>query len=323
MVRKPLIDIGRRLARWATDLVEKPLPPPAAPTDLYNRIEDTWFVLFQVAQLAGGDWLERCRRAALADLARQEANDADGGRDADLLADVREVLYQKNKERLHTDELCEALVAMEESPWSAVRGGKGVNGYYLRTHLGDFVPKDAEKIAPRKWRGDNGEARGYHESHFEDAFNRYLGRQLPSKTPKSATDGPNIDASASARGPKHPSHPSKRSQEGDNADKSNTSSATDESTTPVSRASHPSQDGENGTDPGGNYGSRARVQTQQNEASPGGAAREEVTKSSAAGQVQTAPHGAQTDSDSPNKLPATELPRGVSVRRRSPPKEED
>jgi hypothetical protein len=269
------------------------------------------------------NWRASIGQAALADLARQEANDADGGRDADLLADVWEVFYQTNKVRLHTDELCAELNIMAEAPWGAVNGGKGVDGYYLRKHLTDFLPNDAEKIAPRKWREGTVEARGYHEKHFEDAFNRYLGRQLPSKTPKSTVSGRDIDASARARGPKHPSHPSQRSQEDDNADKSNASSATDESTAPVSRASHPSQDDENGTDPAGDSGSPARVQTQQNEASPGGAAREEVTKSSSPGQVQTAPHGAQTDSDSPNKLPTTELPRGVSVRRRSPPKEEN
>jgi hypothetical protein len=200
MVRGPLIDIGRHLARWAADLPAKTLAKPSAPTDLYNRIEDKWFVLFQVAELAGVDWPERCRRAARADVVRQDAYDADGGRDADLLADVWEAFYQKNKKRLHTDKLCDALVAMEESPWSAVNSGKGVNGYYLRKHLADFLPDDAEKIEPRKWREGAVEARGYHESHFEDAFNRYLGRKLPSKTQKSAAGGRDLDAAASARG---------------------------------------------------------------------------------------------------------------------------
>jgi Protein of unknown function (DUF3631) len=105
--RGPLIDVGRRLARWAADLPAKPLPRPA-PTGLHNRIEDAWFVLFQLAELAGGDWPERCRKAARADLARQEANDADGGRDADLLADVWTIFFEQNKMRLRTDDLCSA-----------------------------------------------------------------------------------------------------------------------------------------------------------------------------------------------------------------------
>ena len=322
MVRGPLIDIGRRLARWAADLPAKPLPQPDALTGLYNRIEDKWFVLFQVAELAGGDWPQRCRKAASADLARQEANDADGGRDADLLADVWQVFYEKNKERLHTDELCEALIAMDESPWGGVNGGKGVNGYYLRTHLADFVPEDAEKIAPRKWRGDKGEARGYHEKHFEDAFSRYLGCQLPSKTRKSAADYRETDPSARARGPEHPSHPSQPSQGDNSADKSHASGATDGSTTPASHPPNPSQDDETGSHPGDASGSQPRAQPQENEVSPGVVADEEATTASSAGQIQHAPHGVQTASDGPNKDRRDEFPRGVSVRRRRPPKTE-
>ena len=53
---------------------------------------------------------------------------------------------------MHTAELCDALNAMSESPWSSANRGKPVDGYYLRTHLADFVPVDAEKIAQRKWR---------------------------------------------------------------------------------------------------------------------------------------------------------------------------
>ena len=63
-----------------------------------------------------------------------------------------------------------------------MNGGKGVDGYFLKKHLADFMPDDPEKIAPRKWREGAVQARGYHERHFEDSFNRYLGRRLPSET---------------------------------------------------------------------------------------------------------------------------------------------
>jgi Protein of unknown function (DUF3631) len=66
--RGPLIDIGRRLARWAADLKE--LPDPDLPSELYSRSEDCWHNHFQIAKAAGGDWPERCRKAALTDLAR-------------------------------------------------------------------------------------------------------------------------------------------------------------------------------------------------------------------------------------------------------------
>jgi hypothetical protein len=222
--RGPLIDVGRRLARWARDLTAKSLPRPAA-TGLHNRIEDEWFVLFQVAELAGGDWPERCRKAARADLARQEANDADGGRDADLLADVWTIFFDHNKVRLHTDDLCNALRHFEESPWNAVNGGKGVDGYFLKKHLADFMSGDPEKIAPRKWREGAIQARGYHERHFEDSFIRYLGRRLPSETRNSAA-GNNSPSSHTAQ--KNPSHPSDPSKGSDNDSKSHANDGADE-----------------------------------------------------------------------------------------------
>jgi Protein of unknown function (DUF3631)/Toprim domain len=235
--RGPLIDVGRRLARWAADLPAKALPRPA-PTGLHNRIEDSWFALFQVAEMASGDWLERCRKAALADLARQEANDADGGRDADLLADVWTIFFEQNKVRLHTEDLCNALRSLEESPWGALNGGKGVDGYFLKKHLADFMPGDPEKIAPRKWRDGAIQARGYHERHFEDSLRRYLGRGLPSETRNYAAG---TTSTSSHTGPQNPSHPSHPPKNGDNSSKSDTYDGTGESAPASHSRPHPSQ----------------------------------------------------------------------------------
>jgi Protein of unknown function (DUF3631) len=90
---------------------------------------------------------------------------------------------------MHTTDLCDALNTMDESPWSAANHGKPVDGFYLRTHLADFVPADAENIAPRKWRGPTGQARGYREKHFEDAFERYLDKLIPSTIPNTVSGG--------------------------------------------------------------------------------------------------------------------------------------
>jgi hypothetical protein len=195
--RGPLIDIGRQLARFAADF-KAALPDMHLPADLFNRVEDCWTTLFQIAQLAGGDWPERCRKAALADVARLEADDADGGRNADLLADIWEVFYvgceermgaNDGRNRMLTTTLCNALTDMSESPWGKVNRGKPVDGYYLRTHLADFIPPNAEDIAARKWyvQGNKTQLRGYDEAHFEDAFMRYLGKPLPSVTPKTSS----------------------------------------------------------------------------------------------------------------------------------------
>ena len=240
--RGPLIEIGRKLARWAADLGE--LPDPDMPPDLFNRIEDKWFVLFQVAEIAGGEWPERCRKAALADLEREDANDADGGQSADLLADVWQVFHEHGVVRMFTKALCQALNDMTESPWKTANHGKQVDGYFLRKHLRDFVPDNAESIAPRKWREGSDHAHGYYETHFQDAFSRYLDKGLPSEK-KNEKGGKNDaraqtgkdDARTHGAEPSIPSvHPS---QTVENEAGSNIYTGTDEKTPSVPHTSHP------------------------------------------------------------------------------------
>ena len=321
--RGPLIDIGRRLTRWAVDLKE--LPDPHMPAALFNRVEDKWFVLLQVAEAAGGEWPARCRAAALADLAREEANDADGGRNADLLADVWEIFHETGKEKMHTEELCQKLVAMDESPWSVANRGHPVDGYYLRKHLADFVPDDAEKIAPRKWREGSVQARGYNERHLEDAFDRYLGRRLPSAAPKSDagvadkekhSSGAATDASAPA---------SHSSNVDENTDKSDACAGTDESPDP---SPHPSQTMKetSGDGCGSDVTEKpSREKHQSNEASPGsGPDGMDGTDTLAPLRAHSScdPSESQPASDNPRTEDVLEFPRGATGRRRKKPRAE-
>jgi len=321
--RGPLIDIGRRLARWAADLKE--LPDPNMPAALFNRVEDKWFVLFQVAEAAGGDWPARCRRAALADLAREEANDADGGQRRPARRRVGGLPRDRQGEDAHRRTLPKtrrygrvAVARCEPRP-------SGVDGYYLRKHLADFVPDDAEKIAPRKWREGSAQARGYHERHFEDAFDRYLGRRLPSAAPKSDagvaekdkhSSGTATDASAPA------SHPSNVDE---NNNKSDAYAGTDESPGP---SPHPSQTmKETSWDGCGPDVTEkpSREKHQSNEASPGSG------PDGMDGTDTLAPLGAHSfcgpsesepASDNPDAEDVLEFPRGATGRRRKKPRAE-
>jgi putative DNA primase/helicase len=215
--RGTLIDIGRRFMRWAADLGE--LPDPDLPKDLFNRIEDRWFVLFQIAGLAGGDWLERCRKAAMADLALGKADAADGGPDGDLLRDVWQVFHASKKPRMFTKEICSSLLALDESPWTTTKHGQPVDEYYLKAHLRDFLPEDAEKIAPRKWTEGKVQARGFDQLHLEDAFRRYLSEGLPCPSPppqQNQTAQPTAKEDGSSKEAfKHPPTPSSLSADGD------------------------------------------------------------------------------------------------------------
>jgi putative DNA primase/helicase len=228
--RGPLIDIGRQLARWADDL--KGLPDPNMLADLFNRVEDKWFVLFQIALLAGGDWPERCRKAAMADLKREEANDADGGAEGDLLGDVWRIYYEKGVVRLHTTELCASLINLSEAPWGTANRGGAITEYYLRKHLHDFLPEDVETIALRQWRDTHGQkVRGYHELHFQDAFERYLGKGLPSVEAKPTSQAQDTHPPGGSTHPGHPGHPR---QDDETPAKSSSNAASD--TSPASEA---------------------------------------------------------------------------------------
>jgi hypothetical protein len=209
--RGGLIDVGRKFMRWAADLGE--LPDPDLPRDLFNRIEDRWFVLFQIASLAKGNWPERCKRAALGDFRQGRADAADGGPEGDLLRDIWEIFYASKQTRMFTKEICSRLLALDESPWMTANGGKPVDDWYLRAHLRDFLPGEPEKIAQRKWSEGKVEARGFDQLHLADAFKRYLGRGLPcplvkqnqSNRSTASEDHSSDGASKHSSGPSNPS----------------------------------------------------------------------------------------------------------------------
>ena len=67
--------------------------------------------------------------------------------------------------------------------------GKPIDEYYLRAKLRGYVTPfnkgGTNGMPSRQWRPHNSPNHkwGYHELHFRDAFQRYLGEGLPSETP--------------------------------------------------------------------------------------------------------------------------------------------
>lgn len=62
-----LNELGQKCARWGRDNFEKlRSSDPAIPSGLDDRAADAWEPLFAIADLAGKDWPERARKAALA-----------------------------------------------------------------------------------------------------------------------------------------------------------------------------------------------------------------------------------------------------------------
>ena len=198
---------GRKFARWAADVIE--LPDIDVPEEFVNRIADNWRNLFQIAALAGGTWPERVLAAARADLAgdvEKQENRGAGG----LLGAIWDIFAAEvtNPRRMHTQELIVKLSDLDEGRWRVANKGKPVDEWYLRTKLRDYVVKKTEgkEMPPRQWRSPStGEQRkGYHELHFEDAFERYLGRGLPSATPAEVKPADKRESSKPSSSPSTP-----------------------------------------------------------------------------------------------------------------------
>jgi hypothetical protein len=160
----------RKLARFCADNGERLAQcDPTLPASAFNRIADNWRPLFAVAEIAGGDWP---RRAALA-FAKLTANeDADSqGAGTMLLADIQQVLTEKNGRRIFSKELVARLCTMTDRPWLESNRGKPITEAWLARRLHSFG------ITPQTLRIGAGRAKGYEAADFAGVLERYLSTQ--------------------------------------------------------------------------------------------------------------------------------------------------
>ena len=136
---------------------------PEQPPGLADRAEDIWEPLFAIAEVAGDDWSERARDAAVK-LLDQEPED--GSVTERLLADIRTAFG--DDDRVASADLCERLAKIEEAPWGDWYG-KPIEQRSLAKLL------KHHRIKPHQLKIDGKNVRGYERSQFEDAFDRYLG----------------------------------------------------------------------------------------------------------------------------------------------------
>jgi hypothetical protein len=186
------------LASWSEHHVDElaGARPELPEAQLSDRACDCWEPLFAIADLAGGDWPQRARAAAVEMAARGREN-GDSVR-VRLLADCRTVFDEKRTDELTTANLLDALREIEEAPWSEWgRERKPLSAKALASLLRPL------EIGPRKWRDDADKTvRGYREGDFHDAWTRYLTAQAPqapqpsnhadSESFESATEAPSM-----------------------------------------------------------------------------------------------------------------------------------
>ena len=130
-LREALAPLRRRWQRWAQDNLEalrahEPAMPAALPI---NRTADNWRPLIALADLAGGEWPARARRAALELAGLTSLGQT---RAVELLQDVRTV-FQEDDEAgtLSSEEIITALKAMTERPWADWNKGRGLTAMNL------------------------------------------------------------------------------------------------------------------------------------------------------------------------------------------------
>lgn len=171
LAREGLAMLARQSARWAVDHPIGDAAPPI-PTGLNDRAADNWEPLFAIAEVAGGDWPERARAAALK-LSGGERDDAQAV-GVLLLADIRAIFDAQEADRLASAEVVRALVEQENRPWPEWHAGKPMSTPQLARQLHHFG------IAPRTMRlGSSERLKGYLRADFRDAWARYA----PSETP--------------------------------------------------------------------------------------------------------------------------------------------
>jgi putative DNA primase/helicase len=165
-------DLRRRCSRWATDHVETLRgADPSLPDGLSDRAADNWRPLVAIADLAGGEWPERARAAALA-LSGVDVIE-DGSARVMLLSDLRD-LFGELGERLTSAAIVERLVTLEHRPWPEWSRGRPMTPRQLARLLAPFG------IGPKTIRLPTGETpKGYQRGDFEEAFSRYLPSNPP------------------------------------------------------------------------------------------------------------------------------------------------
>jgi Protein of unknown function (DUF3631) len=170
-------DLRDRLADWLEpqhDYIAA--MRPKLPDDLDDRAQDVWEPLLAIADIAGGDWPQRARTAAITLSTGDERED--DSLTAALLRDIHAFFASNGNDRVRTADLLAHLHDLEESPWGDWYG-KTLSAHALSRLLKPY----RIKTMPVKVEGST--VRGYKVEQFADAFARVLG--VTSVTSQSAS----------------------------------------------------------------------------------------------------------------------------------------
>src|SRR5438093_3212901 len=139
---------------------------PEIPASLNDRAADIWEPLLVLADLAGGNWPEAARRAAVSLTASAQEHNPIGS----LLLDIFVVFTLEQADRLFSRALAEGLGRFGDHSWAEMLNGKAITGTWLAQQLRPYG------IRPKTlWIGDTS-AKGYTFEDLQEVFQRYIPR---------------------------------------------------------------------------------------------------------------------------------------------------
>lgn len=155
---KQLEGVRDQLANWVTSqLATLANTFPHLPVE--DRAADTWEPLVAIADVAGGDWPDRARRACRVLAARAVEDDNDNG-NMRLLSDLNAMLTATRDQLITTKAILNHLNEIEGSPWSE----RQLTSRGLASRLKGFGVKPMS----------TGRVRGYPRRDLFDAIARYV-----------------------------------------------------------------------------------------------------------------------------------------------------
>jgi putative DNA primase/helicase len=166
-----LLVLARKAARWAADNAKSlKVTDPDIPATLTGRREDNWRPLLAIADMAGGPWPSRARKAAEAMVADDD-NEVAG---ILLLQDIHTFFDTNKTDRVSSLDLSESLKEMLDRPWPDWKSGKPISETQVARLLKGFKVKSRTiKITKDVTK------KGYLKEQFKDAFERYLSLVSP------------------------------------------------------------------------------------------------------------------------------------------------
>jgi putative DNA primase/helicase len=160
--------LRRKLTRWTQDNIARlKAARPIMPTGFDNRLAKNWKLLFAVADLAGGDYPQRARTAAIK-LSHKRLAPSEGLR----LFEVLDPMV-RNRDVIPSAEIIERLTAAEDSEWREYgRGREPISQRGLAMLLEQFDIGPPGVIHPSRRSDDS--RRGYRCDQIRAVIARLL-----------------------------------------------------------------------------------------------------------------------------------------------------